>query len=185
MARDPKLSDAASLAKKRLGDLITDERRRARFHIDLIRRGEQHISNDRIAQVILRRWTRLAAVEGGLTGAVGFIGVPLNFIFFTYCQLAAVVSVAECYDVHLSGPGGEDAVLSVLGRAHGVNDLVRESPRLLGEVARILAVRHGLESMGRLVPLAAIPISALLNRRQMNKTGVEALRRFGHVVMIE
>ena len=93
--------------------------------------------------------------------------------------------MAETYGIRLTGASGEEAVLSVLGKAHGVEDLVREGPRLLGEVARILALRHGLESMGRLIPLVSVPLSAALNHRQMQRTGQEALRRFGHVVMIE
>jgi hypothetical protein len=172
-------------AQRRLRDLIAQERKRARFHIDLIQRGDPSASPDRVAHVILERWTKVATVEGGVTGAAGLFGVPLNVLLFTYFQVAVVVSIAESYGIALEGRAGEEAVLDVIGRAHGVPDLVRAGPQVLGSLARMLAVRHGLGAMGRLVPMIAAPISAALNRRGMHRTGREALHRFGNIVMIQ
>ena len=172
-------------ARTRLRHLIQQERRRAQWHIDLIKRAEPYASRDRVAHLMLERWRRLATVEGGLTGAFGLAGVPFNLLLFTYFQLAVVVSIAETYGVALDGEAGEEALLDVLGRAHGIEDLVRSSPRVLGALARALALRHGLGTLGRLVPLLAVPISASLNRRELQRIGNEALRRFGNVVMIE
>lgn len=183
---EPPLSGrAADSAKRRLRDLIEQERRRAQFHIDLIRRSEPNASNDRVAHVMLERWTRLAAVEGGLTGAAGLFGVPLNFLLFSYAQVAVVVSIAEAYGIGLEGKAGEDALLEVIGRAHGMPDLVRAGPRVLGALARAFALRHGLGTLGRLMPMVAAPISATLNRRGMARIGRHALERFGNVIMIE
>lgn len=181
----PPLGGRGEAAKKRLRDLIRQERRRAQFHIDLIRRGEPDASNDRVANVMLERWTKVAAVEGGVTGAAGLFGVPLNFLLFSYFQIAVVVSIAEAYGIALDGKAGEDALLDVIGRAHGIDDLVRAGPRVLGALARALALRHGLGAAGRLIPMIAAPISAALNRRGMKRIGKEALARFGNVVMIE
>lgn len=176
---------AKEAAKTRLRDLIKSERQRARLHIHLIKQSEPIASNDRVARVMLDRWTKVAAAEGGITGVIGLLGVPINFLLFTYFQLAAVVSVAEAYGIELEGEAGEDALLSVIGRAHGMEDVVRASPRILGAIAKALALRHGLGLLGRLVPIAAAPISAALNERDMNRIGGEALRRFGNVVAIE
>jgi hypothetical protein len=175
---------AREAAKTRLRDLIAQERNRARLHIQFIRQSEPVASNDRVAHILVERWSTVAAVEGGLTGAFGLIGVPLNLLLVAYFQLALVVSIAEAYDVGLEGDTGEEAILSVIGRAHGVEDMVRASPRLLGELAKALALRHGLGTLGRLVPLAASPISAKLNQRDMGRIGGEALRRFGGVIDI-
>lgn len=179
-----RFKDARSGARARLRDLIIDERRRAQLHIALIRRGEPSASSDRLAHVMIERWTRVASVEGGLTGALGLFGVPLNLVLFVYCEIALIVSVAEAYDTTLEGEGGEDAVLGVLGRAHGVEDVLRSSPRVLGAIARAVAISHGFSSLGRLVPLLAAPIAAKLNERDMERLGGEALRRFGNVVRI-
>ena len=168
----------------KLRDLIQQERQRARMHIELIRRAEPIASNDRIANVILERWTKVASVEGGITGAFGLVGVPLNFLLVAYFQLALVVSIAEAYGVHLDGEAGEDALLSVIGKAHGIEDIVRASPRILGAIAKALAIKHGLGMLGRLVPLVAAPLSAKLNERDMGRIGSEALRRFGNVYQI-
>lgn len=176
--------DLGELAKRRLGQLIEDERKRARFHIGLIRRQDPPPSDDRVAQTVLERWVKAAMVEGGLTGAAGFIGVPLNVVLFTYFQVAMVVSIAEAYGIALDGKAGEEALLRVIGKAHGFDDLVRESPRILGEVAKAIALRHGLSVFGRLIPMVAAPVSAFLNSREMRRTGDEALRRFGNVVML-
>src|SRR5262249_30237764 len=123
-------------------------------------------------------------VEGGLTGALGLFGVPLNMLAFTYLEVALIVSVAEAYDVALDGEAGEEALLGVLGRAHGIEDVLRSTPRVLGSIARTIALRHGFATLGRLVPLIASPIAARLNKTAMDRTATEALRRFGNVVRI-
>lgn len=176
---------AKHAARLKLRDLIRAERQRARLHIHLIKQSEPVASPDRIALVILERWKKAAAVEGGVTGAFGLLGVPVNFLLFAYFQLAAVVSIAEVYGIELEGEAGEDALLSVVGRAHGMEDVVRASPRVLGAIAKALAMHYGLGLVGRLVPLAAAPISAKLNERDMARVGGEALRRFGNVLSIE
>ena len=172
-------------ARQRIRDLIQQERKRARWHIDMVRKADPSASADRVAQVVMHRWMRVAAVEGGLTGAAGLFGVPLNFIMFTYSQIALVVSIAEAYGIALDGSSGEDALLEVLGKAHGVEDILRATPRVLGAVARALALRHGLGTLGRFIPMIAAPISAKLNHWEMERTGHEALRRFGNVIMIQ
>jgi hypothetical protein len=176
---------AREAAKTRLRDLIVQERQRAKLHIQFIRQTEPVASNDRVARIMVERWSTVAMVEGGITGAFGLVGVPLNLLLVAYFQLALVVSVAEAYDAGLEGAQGEDAILSVIGRAHGVEDMVRASPRVLGEIAKAIAIRHGLGTLGRLVPLAASPISAKLNQRDMDRIGDEALRRFGGVIEVQ
>ncbi len=176
---------AAIATKRRLRDLIKQERRRSQVHIDFIRRAEPEASNDRVAHVMLARWSKVAAVEGGMTGAVGFFGVPLNLLLFSYFQVAVVVSIAEAYGVALDGQAGEEALLDVIGQAHGMPDLVRAGPRVLGALAKAFALKHGLSTLGRLIPMIAAPISAALNRRAMTRIGRQALARFGNVVMIE
>jgi len=161
------------------------ERHRARVHISWIRRNEPSASSDRLANIMLQRWVRAAAVEGGLTGAIGFAGVPINLLLVTYMQIAVVVSIAEAYDTPLEGEPGEDALLDVLGRAHGIEDILRSTPRVLGALAKALALRHGFGTLGRLVPLVASPIAAKLNERDMKRLGFEAQRRFGNVVRID
>lgn len=175
---------AREAARTRLRDLVVQERQRAQLHIQLIKSTEPSASSDRVAHVLIERWKRVAAVEGGITGAFGIAGVPLNALLVAYFQIALIVSVAEAYGAALEGDSGEETLLSILGRAHGLEDLVRASPRLLGALAKALAVHYGLGALGRLVPLAAAPISAKLNERDMHRIGDEALRRFGNVVLV-
>lgn len=177
--------DTRGMARARLRDLIDQERRRAQFHISLIRQGEPKASSDRIADVMFERWKKVSSVEGGVTGALGFAGVPLNLVLSLYCQIALIVSIAEAYDTPLDGQPGEDALLDVLGRAHGIDDFVKSSPRVLGALARSIALRRGFGTLGRLVPFVASPIAAKLNERAMHRLGLEALRRFGNVVRLE
>jgi hypothetical protein len=181
-ADSPFVQTAMQAARSRLRDLIVQERQRARTHIELIRRGEPSASRDRIARVILDRWKKVASFEGGLTGTLGFAGIPLNSLLFAYFQVAVIVSIAESYDTPLEGDQGEELLLSVLGRAHGVEDVLRSTPRVLGALAKSIAVRHGLAGLGRLVPLVAAPIAARLNEQAMERTGEEALQRFGNIV---
>src|SRR5688572_4874575 len=110
-------ASAKEAARSRLRDLIAQERVRAQAHIGLIRRTEPSASADRVANLMLQRWTKVASVEGGLTGALGLFGVPLNLLLFVYFQIAVVVSIAEAYGVALEGNAGEEALLGVLGRA--------------------------------------------------------------------
>lgn len=171
-------------ARQRLRELIEDERARARARIAVLQGRDRLISKDRVAHLLLGRWMRVAAVEGGLTGAMGFLGVPLNSVLVTYLELATVVSIAEAYEVELSGEQGEKAVLEVMGRVHGVDDLVRAGPRVVGALAKALALKHGLGNLGRLVPMLASPISAALNQRSVAKIGGAAIQRFGNVVLL-
>ena len=101
-----------------------------------------------------------------------------------YCQLAVTVSIAEAYGIELRGESGEEALIDIIGRVHGVEDLVRASPRVLGSLVRALAVRYGLGTMGRMIPLLAAPVSAKLNERGMVRLGEAAMRRFGNVVLL-
>jgi uncharacterized protein (DUF697 family) len=179
-----RVEGAKASARARLRDLIESEKGRARAHIALIRRTEPDASSDRVAQVVLDRWVKVAQVEGGVTGALGFVGVPVNLILFVYFEVAVIVSVAEAYGKVLEGEGGEDVVLEVLARVHGFEDVVRTTPRVVGAIARTVALRHGFATLGRFVPLIAAPIAARLNEREMKSLGLEALRRFGNVVAI-
>jgi uncharacterized protein (DUF697 family) len=172
-------------ARARLRELIAAERKRARTHILFIKRSEPDASRDRVAHLMVERWTKLAQVEGGVTGALGLVGVPINLLLFAYFQIALIVSIAEAYDTPLEGDSGEEVVLEVLGRAHGIADVLRSSPRVLGSIAKAIAVRHGFSMFGRLVPIIASPIAARLNEKEMTRLGGEALRRFGNVVRIE
>ncbi|MEM1026380.1 MAG: hypothetical protein AAGJ19_22105 [Myxococcota bacterium] len=171
-------------ARQSLQSLIEEEQRRAELHMQLIRSLEPQASKDRVAHVMIQRWVTVAAVEGGLTGAAGVFGIPLNWILFTYCQVAVTVSVATAYGAKLEGRAGRDAVLQTIGCAHGLGEMVRASPRILGALARRLALRRGLGMLGRWVPVVAAPIGARLNQRDLQKTGDEALRRFGAVLLL-
>ncbi len=170
--------------RKNLRELIAQEKKRARIHIQWIRRSEPAVSKDRLARIMLERWVKVASVEGGITGTFGFLGVPTNLILFSYAQIALVVSIAEAYDAALDGVSGEEKVLAVIGRAHGVQDLVRAGPRVVSAIARAVALNRGLGMLGRMVPMVAAPISAKLNERDMSRVGQEAIRRFGHVVQV-
>lgn len=178
------LDDPKGAARRRLQAFIAQERERAQFHIDLIKHSEPGISQDRLANLLLDRWTKLAKVEGGVTGVLGFLGVPLNLLLFSYCQLAVTVAIAEAYGIELRGESGEDAIVDVLGQVHGIQDMIRSSPRVLGALARALAVRHGLGTIGRVIPLVAAPVSAHLNEREMKKVGAAAMSRFGNVIFL-
>ena len=96
---------------------------------------------------MLDRWVKVAQVEGGVTGALGFVGVPVNLILFVYFEVAVIVSVAEAYGKVLEGEGGEDVVLEVLARVHGFEDVVRTTPRVVGAIARTVALRHGFATL--------------------------------------
>ena len=171
-------------AQTSLAELIRQEKRRAQIHIKIIRYTEPDASSDRLSEIMLSRWTKLASIEGGMTGAAGVLGIPTNLLLFSYCQLAAAVSVAEAYNYSLEGRAGEDAILALLGDVHGINDLVRSGPRVFGALAKTIALRHSLPALGRAIPLVAAPISAKLNERDMRRLGREARRIFGHVVEI-
>ncbi|MGF1511769.1 MAG: hypothetical protein ACFB9M_19915 [Myxococcota bacterium] len=177
------IRDAWKSARRRLGSLIEEETKRAALHIELIKMVEPHASSDRVAQVLLQRWSTVAALEGGFTGAAGLFGIPANAVLFTYCQVAVTVSIAQAYNVRLTGRSGEDAVLDVIGRVHGLDGFRRASPRVLGAMAGRLATRRGFRFLGRWVPLLAAPLSARMNQRDLQRTGWEALRRFGRVVL--
>ncbi|MEE2904111.1 MAG: hypothetical protein VYC39_17420 [Myxococcota bacterium] len=171
-------------ARLRLRDLVVSERKRAQLHIALIKETNPEASPDRVARILVQRFKKLASVEGGITGAVGAIGVPVNFIMFTYFQLAMIVAIAEAYSSPLDDERGEQRLVEVLGRAHGIEDILRTTPKIIGTIAVALASKYGLSTLGRLVPLLSAPLSARMNARDMERTGSEALRTFGNVFQV-
>lgn len=178
------LEDPRAAARRSLAELVEQERRRAQFYIDLIRTTEPTASPDRIAAVLLDRWTTVAKVEGGMTGVLGWLGIPLNLLLFTYCQIGVTVGIAEAYGVQLRGEAGEEALVEILGRVHGVPDVLRAGPRVLGALAKALALKYGLGTLGRMVPLVAAPVSARMNQRELRRVGEAAMQRFGNVVLL-
>lgn len=169
------------VARIHVRELIEKERARAKIHIAWVREEEPDASSDRVARVLLQRFKKLALLEGGITGAAGFLGVPLNFVLFTYFQLAMVVAIAEVYGSSLEGEQGEEQLMRVLGRAHGMEVALRTTPRLLGALARTIAPKFGVSTLGRLVPLLSAPIAARMNAKDMERIGDEALRQFGNI----
>ena len=171
-------------ARLRLRDLVVSERKRAQLHIALIKETNPEASPGRVARILVQRFKKLASVEGGITGAVGAIGVPVNFIMFTYFQLAMIVAIAEAYSSPLDDELGEQRLVEVLGRAHGIEDILRTTPKIIGTIAVALASKYGLSTLGRLVPLLSAPLSARMNARDMERTGSEAVRTFGNVFQV-
>lgn len=178
---DLKIREAASMQVR---ELMTREQSRAQLRIAMIREMEPDASADRIAQILLLRYKKLASWEGGLTGIVGFLGVPTDFILFTYFQIALVVSIAEVYGRPMKGEAGEAQLLGILGRAHGLENALRSTPRLLGALAKALTKKYGFSTLGRLVPLISAPIAARMNAKDIERTGNEALRQLAKVFVI-
>lgn len=181
----PQKLGLAAKVRARVLRWVMNERRRSRFYIEIIRRIEPEASRDRVAQLLAERWTQLARIEGGVTGAFGLVGIPLNLLLFSYAQFALIVAIAEVYGVTPEDSAGEEAILTTLREVQGFHQLVRTGPRIMAAIAKRLARHRGLAFMGRTVPLISAPLSAQLNASDMADVGRVAMRRFGKIVPIQ
>lgn len=169
-------AELKKLADSKLTDLVEQEVPRARKRIaDLEQRYPSAGPRER-AQRLIDEKKHLASMTGGVFGAFGLVGLPMDLTVMAWLQLTLLVDVATLYKVNLKGVRARSELLELYGYTTGVGGVQRSGPRVLGKVAEVLLSRGGMQTLGRAMPLVAAPVTAYLNNKHIQRVGEHAAR---------
>ncbi|MBM7113117.1 EcsC family protein [Archangium primigenium] len=169
-------AELKKLADTKLTDLVRQEVPRARKRIlELEQRYPSAKTRER-AQRLIDEKKSVASMTGGVFGAFGLVGLPMDLTVMAWLQLTLLVDLATLYKVNLKGARATHELLDLYGYSTGVGPMQRSGPRVLGKVAEVLLKKGGLGTIGRAMPLVAAPVTAYLNNQHMQKVGEHAVR---------
>ena len=152
---------------------------RARLRVVEVERTLPGATKAQLAQRLIDEKKNLATNSGAVAGLFGLMAIPADLAVVTWLQLQLAIELAVLHGVNLKGRSGRAELLDVLGfGARELGSLVRAVPIVAGRVTGAYLRRLGWRTVGRAVPVLAAPITALVNGRDIQRVGEEALRRF-------
>ena len=167
-----------ALGDERLDELVAKEAVRARARVEALQRAYPSAGARELCQRLVDAKKGLASAVGGVTGVFGAVTVPLDLVGMLYLQLVLVTEVATVFKVPLRSARERAELVDLLGYANGIGPVQRAGPRVLGALAATLLARGGLKTLSRAVPVVAVPVSAYLNGRHVQKVGDAAVRHY-------
>ena len=130
----------------------------------------------------------IAMVEGAVTGAPGFAGIPFNLVLSTFCYYRAVQSVAMFYGYDVKNDNEELVIASeVFSSAMSPGDVNGELGNTIGKIMMLAeanvvkdTVKKGWTAMAQRhgIPLLIVQLRALANKaakRALEKAGEAGL----------
>lgn len=172
----PSARSLRELAFRRVDQVILGELERAQPRIRALKEAHPGASRRELVERLVERKKSYAGTGGLVSGAFGLVGVPLDLVMVTYLQIALAVEVSLLFGVNLKSRTGQREVLEILARGNGVGPLYRGGTPVLARVAFALLRRRGWPALGRAVPVVAMPVSAWLNNRDIDRVGAAAVR---------
>jgi hypothetical protein len=173
-----KPSRLKELADTRLSSVVLRELSRSRERVEDLQRRYPTAPPRELAQRLVDDKKGMASLFGGMSGALGIVGVPLDFVGMVWFQLSLLTDVATLYKVNLKSSSSRKELLDLFGYANGIGPITRAGPKVLGKLAAVLLEKGGLKTFGRAVPLVSAPLSAYLNNLHIQKIGDEAVRHY-------
>jgi hypothetical protein len=169
-------AEVKKLAGAKLSDIVLQEIARSRMRVDELQKRYPTAGAKELAQHLIDGKKALAGMAGGVSGVFGLISVPADLLFMAWLQIILLVDVATVYKVNLKSERARAELLDLFGYANGMGPLQRSSPKVLGGLAAKLAIKGGLPTLGRAMPLVAAPITAYLNNQHIQAVGEQAVR---------
>ena len=166
------------LANLRLTDLILREIPRAKRRVALIEALYPSAGAREIAQRLIDSKKSTAGLVGGISGVFGVAAVPADLLVIAWLQIVLLVDIATVYKVNLKSDNTRKQLFQVFSYANGIGPVQRASPMVLGKLAGGLLEKSGLKSLGRALPLVAVPVSAYLNNKHIQAIGDAAVRHY-------
>jgi len=162
-----------------LDALLLQQVARARLRVAELERATPGASRAERARRLIDEKRRVATNSGALAGLFGWVSIPADLAVVTWLQLQLAIELAVLHGVNLKGKSGRAELLDVLGFGEReMSSLLRAVPVVAGRVTGAFLRRVGWRTVGRAVPVLAAPITALVNGRDIERVGEEALRRF-------
>ncbi len=174
----PSARSLRELAFRQVDQVILGEIERARPRLRAVREASPGASRAEMMEALVHRKRSYAGTGGLVSGIFGLVSVPLDLVMVTYLQISVVVDVALLHGVNLKSRSAQREVLEVVARGNGVSPFVRGSTPLLARVALGLLKRRGWPSLGRAMPLLAMPVCAWMNSRDIERVGLAAHRHY-------
>jgi hypothetical protein len=169
-------AELKKLADTKLTDLVQQEVPRARKRVLELEQLYPSSGVRERAQRLIDEKKRMASMTGGVFGAFGLLGLPMDLTVMAWLQLTLLVDLATLYKVNLKGSRAHNELLELYGYTTGVGTIQRSGPRVLGKVAEMLLKKGGMQTLGRAMPLVAAPLTAYLNNQHIQKVGDHAVR---------
>ena len=169
-------------AKDRLQRFYLDELSRARRRVDGLREKYPSASNPEMVHRLVDAKKSWAGAGGAVSGLFGLVTLPADIAFVAALQLSLIMEIAILHRVNLKSDRARQEVIDLLSYANGLDRLgvtVRAGPKLMARLAQAILSRKGLVALGRALPVVAVPLSAHLNNRDIQKAGEAALRYYG------
>ncbi len=180
----PTARSVRELAYRRVDRVILGEIERARPRLRALRKEHPAAGRPELVDLLVEKKRSLAGTGGMISGSFGIAGVPLDIVMVTYLQISLAVEVALLHGVNLKSKTAQRDVLDVVARGNGVNTLYRGGAPLLARFALMLLRRRGWPSLGRVVPVLAMPVCAYLNSRDLTRVGIAAHRHYEGIALL-
>lgn len=170
----PRAKNLRELAFRNVDQIILGEIERARPRLQALSDAHPKAGMRDKVEVLIDRKKSFAGTGGLMSGVFGAAAVPLDLVMVTYLQISVAVEVALLYRVNLKSRAAQQEVLDVVARGNGIGPIYRGGTPILARVALALLKRRGWPSLGRAVPLMAMPVCAWMNSRDIERVGTAA-----------
>lgn len=157
-----------------LSALLSRESAGAKEKVAKLRALFPEASPRELAYKLTEEKKKLAGLAGGLSGGMGFLGIPVDMAAMAWLQASLLAEVASVFEVNIKTPHAAQQALALLEEADGVPFLWRMLPKTLGGAAVLASKRLG--ALGKAVPVLSAPLSAYLSHRHLQAVGEAAIR---------
>lgn len=158
--------------------LLSQEMQRARERVGRLKRHHPHESNRDFAERLIHRKTQLAGTVGGFGGFFGLLSIPADLAAMWWLEWSLLCDMSALYQGHLPPERSKDELVELLGYIEGVGAWKRAAPPLAIGLSKAMLKRGLFPTVGRAVPMLAVPLGAYWNRQHLLKVGREAVRHF-------
>jgi hypothetical protein len=161
-------------------DWLLTEIGKARLKLAELERKHPGATKEELGQRLIDTKKNIASTGGAVAGLFGLAAIPADLALVAYLELALVVELAVLFGVNLKTQTGKDELLEVLGFEQGsLGPIYRAAPLIAGKLSTALLAKLGRQALGRAVPVVAVPLTAYINNRDIQKVGEGAIRTFG------
>lgn len=171
-----------SLAENRFADWLLGEIARSRLRVHELRAKYPSAPREEQAQRLIDEKKKWAAAGGALSGLFGLATLPADVALVAWLRMSLIVDVALLCGRNLKSARAREELLDVFhAAADAAGTASRSSPSAVARLAeRVLAAR-GFRFFGRAVPMVGAPVAAVVNHRDLQVAGEEALRFYSRI----
>lgn len=169
------------LAGRGLETWLLAETRRSRDRVRELRERYPSAQLPELASRLVDEKKKWASAGGALAGLFGMAALPADLALVAWLQLSLIVDLAVLCGRNLKSRRARAELLDIFREANdAARTASRASPMALARLGERLLAARGLRVLGRALPVVAAPVAAVLNNRDIQKAGDEALRVYAH-----